>query len=102
VGGTGTLIRTALLGEIPEVKGTLSGWVLYQQTKNIPSAFYTGVWIDRLDQIATNKYKEVSDYPEYDKKIEKMRPKRIISSKRIRGDTFKNVRKTMKRWYEQL
>lgn len=102
VGGTGTLIRTALLGEIPEVKGTLSGWVLYQQTKNIPSAFYTGVWIDRLDQIATNKYKEVSDYPEYDKKIEKMRPKRIISSKRIRGDTFKNVRKRTKRWYEQL
>lgn len=101
VGGTGTLIRTALISEIPEKKGTLSGWVLYQQNKGTPSAFYTGVWIDRLDQVATNKYKEVSDYPEYDKQIEKMRPKRI-SLKRIKEDTFKSVRKRMKGWYEQL
>ncbi len=102
VGGTGTLIRTTLMSEIPEKKGTLSGWVLYQHHKGVPSAFYTGVWVIRLDQVATNKYKIPSDYPEYDKKIEKMRPKRKISSKKIRDDTFKNVRKRMKSWYEQL
>ncbi|GAH50515.1 unnamed protein product, partial [marine sediment metagenome] len=88
VGGTGTLIRTALVSEIPEKKGTLSGWVLYQHSKGAPSAFYTGVWVIRLDQVATNKYKEPSDYPEYDKKIEKMRPKRRIASKIIKNPIF--------------
>lgn len=102
VGGTGTLIRTALISEIPEKKGTLSGWVLYQHDKGVPSAFYTGVWVIRLDQVTTNKYKIPSDYPEYDKEIEKMRPKNRIAFKRIKGDTFKSVRKRMKRWYERL
>lgn len=102
VGGTGTLIRTALVDKIPEIKGTLSGWIQYQVAKQIPSAFYTGVWIDRLDQVATNKYKEKSDYPEYDNFINKLRPKSKISSRAIREDTFRQVKNRMESWYGNL
>lgn len=102
VGGTGTLIRTALIDEIPEMEGSLSGWIQYQVTKQIPSAFYTGVWINRLDQIGTNKYKEVSDFPGYDKKMEKLRPKKKISSKPIHNGLFRDTYNRMKEWYERL
>ena len=101
VGGTGTLIRNALIDEIAEIPGTLSGWIQYQVTKQIPSAFYSGVWVDRLDQIGTNKYKE-SDFPDYDRQINKLRPKSKISSKTLREDTFKDVRKRMEAWYGNL
>ncbi len=102
VGGTGTLIRTALVDNIPEAKGTLSGWITYQVEKGMPSAFYSGVWFDRLDQTGTNKYKEKSDYPEYDRQIDKLRPRKKISSKVIREDTFKNVYKRMEEWHASL
>lgn len=102
VGGTGTVFRTSLIDEIPEAEGTLSGWVQYQVIKQIPSAFYTGVWVDRLDQVATNRYKEPSDYPEYDIQINKLRPRSKISSKKLDDNTLKNVRERMEQWYESL
>ena len=102
VGGTGTLIRNALIDEIPEYKGTLSGWIQYQHYKQFPSAFYTGVWVDRLDQIGTNKYRKPSDFPDYDRKIAKFRPRRRISSKSIHGGLFKDTYNRMKEWYEKL
>jgi len=101
VGGTGTLIRNALIDEIQEIPGTLSGWIQYQSNKQIPSAFYSGVWIDRLDQIGTNKYKE-SDFPDYDKEINKLRPRKKISSRTLREDNFKDVRKRMEEWFNAL
>lgn len=78
VSGTGVLIRRKHIDKpIEVIKGKLSGWVNYQlqksRTKNLRCGFYTGVWIDRLDQIGTNKYKKSSDYPEYDKKLNEMR-----------------------------
>jgi len=78
-GGTGQLIRRNVIdAPIPTLKGKggLSGWCNMQvaKYKQYPSAFYTGTWIDRLDQTDTNKYKEISDYPDYDKMIKKMRP----------------------------
>jgi len=74
VGGTGTIIRRSMIGEpVPEKQGTLSGWIQYQHNKNFISGFYTGVWVDRLDQTGTNQYREPSDYPEYDKEIDKLR-----------------------------
>lgn len=102
VGGTGTLIRAALIDEIPEYKGSLSGWIQYQHIKQLPSAFYTGVWIDRLDQTGTNKYREPSDFPKYDKQIAKFRPRKRISSKPIYDGIFKNTYNKMKEWYENL
>lgn len=101
VGGTGTLIRNALVDEIPEIPGTLSGWIQYQSFKQMPSAFYTGAWIDRLDQVSTNKYKE-SDYPDYDIQINKLRPRTKISSRTLREDNFQDVRKRMEEWYHAL
>jgi len=79
-GGTGQLIRRSVIDKpMPKykmAKGGLSGWCNMQVQKYLqyPSAFYSGVWIDRLDQCGTNKYNEVSDYPEYDKFISTMRP----------------------------
>lgn len=102
VGGTGTLIRNAAIDEIPEYEGTLSGWIQYQHYKQMPSAFYSGVWIDRLDQVGTNKYKEPSDYPDYDKRINKLRPRKKIGARTIRKDMFIDVFKRMENWYENL
>jgi GT2 family glycosyltransferase len=102
VGGTGTIIRTSLVEEIPEKQGTLSGWIQYQSQLQMVSAFYTGVWIDRLDQTGTNKYKEVSDYPGYDNLINKLRPRNKISSRTIKEETFLNVKKRMEDWYNAL
>ena len=102
IGGTGTLIRNALIDEIPEYKKTLSGWIQYQHYKQLPSAFYTGVWIDRLDQTGTNKYRKPSDFPKYDKQIAHLRPRKRISSKPIHGGLFKDTYNKMKGWYENL
>lgn len=76
VSGTGVLIRRKHIDKpIEKKEGTLSGWVDYQyqkaRTENRRCAFYSGVWVDRLDFIGTNKIK--CDYPEYLKEINKMR-----------------------------
>ena len=105
-GGTGQLIRRDLIDRpIPtqadtKGKGGLGGWCNVQVSKyrKYPSAFYTGVWIDRLDQIDTNKYKEVSDYPVYDEMISKMRPYGIGYA-RMNIVELEKVKKEMKVWY---
>jgi hypothetical protein len=102
VGGTGTLIRRSAIDFIPEMPGTLSGWIQYQHERKAISAFYTGAWIDRLDQVSTNKFKEVSDYPEYDKEIDRLRPSRLKPKKRIRDGLFKETYNKTKEWYEKL
>jgi len=102
VGGTGTIIRRSMVEKIPDVSGTLSGWILYQKKNDFVSAFYTGAWVDRLDQEGTNRYKKVSDYPDYDRIINQMRPRKKIGSKRITSKTFANVRERMEKWYESL
>ncbi len=102
VGGTGTLIRMSYIDEpLPEIPGTLSGWIQYQADKNRISAFYGGVWVDRLDQSGTNKYKK-SDYPDYDAYINKLRPRTKISSRRIDEDTFKDNYNRVKEWFDEL
>jgi hypothetical protein len=102
VGGTGTLIRRSYIDELlPEISGTLSGWIQYQSIKNRISAFYSGVWIERLDQVGTNKYKE-SDYPDYDVQINRLRPRSKISSRRIHADTFKSNYNKIKEWFNGL
>lgn len=102
VGGTGTIIRRSEVDEIPDIPGTLGGWGQYQHIKQMASAFYTGVWIDRLDQVATNKYKEPSDYPEYDKKIDKLRNRKIIGAKKIDINALKKEYEKMENWYKKL
>ena len=103
VGGTGTLIRRSYIDEpLPEIPGTLSGWIQYQSVKNRISAFYSGVWIERLDQEGTNKYKSESDYPEYDTLINKLRPRSKISSRCIGEDTFKSNYNKIKEWFNEL
>lgn len=103
VGGTGTLIRSSYIDEpLPEIPGTLSGWIQYQSVKNRISAFYSGVWIERLDQEGTNKYKSESDYPEYDTLINKLRPRSKISSRCIGRDTFKSNYNKIKEWFNEL
>jgi len=103
-GGTGQLIRRAIIDKpIPENKGSLSGWCSRQQEKykKWPSAFYVGVWIDRLDQIDTNKYREISDYPEYDLMIKKMRPGGLGHSN-INIGRLENIKKDMENWWKNL
>ena len=105
-GGTGQLIRTSIIDEpVPEAKGSLSGWVRYQveRYRKYPSAFYLGTWIDRLDQVDTNKYKAVSDYPQYDNMIRKMRPGGLGRSdiKNNIGQINK-IRREMEIWYSGL
>ncbi len=100
-GGTGILIRRQVIdGKVPEKKGSLGGWVHYQCSMgNVwPSAFYSGVWVDRLDQTATNRYKKPSDYPEYDKKIAKLRNPALISSAGIDKSHFDKLMQAMKDW----
>jgi GT2 family glycosyltransferase len=107
-GGTGQLIRRDLIDKpIPKLnntrgKGGLSGWcnMQVQKYKEWPSAFYTGVWIDRQDQIATNKYKEVSDYPNYDEMIAKMRPWGLGYVKMNTAELEK-VKRELKDWYDK-
>lgn len=107
VSGTGVLIRRKHIDRpVEEMKGTLSGWVNYQfhrcKEKNLRCAFYSGVWVDRLDFTGTNKVN--NDYPQYLKKINLMR------SKDENNDGFghielpvrqlKEIKKTMKlKWY---
>lgn len=103
-GGTGQLIRRSVIDEpVAEKQGSLSGWVRYQQNryKRWPSAFYTGTWIDRLDQVDTNKYKGESDYPEYDKMISKMRPGGLGRSK-MNISRMAGIKKEMESWYSGL
>ena len=76
VGGSGILIRRKHMDKpIETMEGSLSGWVGYQinksTEKNLCSAFYSGVWIELLDKKGTNIVNK--NYPEYDKKINKMR-----------------------------
>ncbi len=107
VGGTGTIIRTAKVKDIPEMKGTLLGWVKYQANNPDVSAFYTGVFVKRLDQTGTNKYKEPSDYPEYDEKIstlyaDRKDGKETKKKKPIPSGAFQGTYRKMKDWYERL
>jgi len=100
-GGTGILVRRQVADSPIESVGGLGGWLKYQYgiSVNWVSAFYTGVWVDRLDQTATNKYKTPSDYPAYDKIIKNLRPLgtnyQVIPIKHL-----ENVRQTIKRWWE--
>ena len=76
VSGTGILIRAKHMDKpIDKKEGTLSGWVDYQfhkcNTENLRCAFYSGVWIDRLDFIDTNKVNDNDS--DYRKKINLMR-----------------------------
>lgn len=76
VGGTGILVRRKYIDKpLEEMRGTLSGWVDFQRRKcmeqKLCCAFYSGVWVDLLDMVGTNKPKY--DYPEYRRKINKMR-----------------------------
>jgi len=71
-----------------------------QKYKTYPSAFYKGVWIDRQDQVFTNKYKEVSDYPEYDEMIKKMRPWGLGYS-RMNTGMLQKVKEEMEQWYSK-
>jgi hypothetical protein len=106
-GGTGQLIRRDLIDKpIPKLqdtkgRGGLSGWcnVQVEKYKQYPSAFYTGVWIDRLDQIGTNKYKE-SDYPEYDEMIKKMRPWGLGYARMNIGE-LERIKNEMEVWYRE-
>ena len=105
-GGTGQLIRRSLIDRpISEVRGTLSGWITYQnvvcKTRGYPSAFYLGTWIDRLDQTDTNKYKKISDYPKYDNMIKKMRPCGIGYYK-MTPNYFVKIKRDMEKWYSGL
>ena len=100
-GGTGILIRRQVADRPIESVGGLGGWLRYQykMSENWASAFYTGVWIDRLDQTATNKYKTPPDYPAYNGIIKKLRP-RGTNYEAIPIKHLENVRKTVKRWWE--
>ncbi|MDD5618337.1 MAG: glycosyltransferase family 2 protein [Candidatus Omnitrophica bacterium] len=100
-GGTGILIRRQVIDEpVPEKKGTLGGWVHYQNSlgRVWPSCFYSGAWVDRLDQTATNKYKEPSDYPEYDNKIAKLRNPALIGAMKIHKSHFEDIRRITGNW----
>jgi hypothetical protein len=107
-GGTGQLIRRSVIDKpvrnatTKDGKGALSGWcnMQVQKYKQYPSAFYSGVWIDRLDQIDTNKYKPVSDYPEYDKMIKKMRPLGLGYAN-INLDELKKIKNEMRAWFNK-
>jgi glycosyltransferase involved in cell wall biosynthesis len=107
-GGTGQLIRRDLIDKpLPTLKNTkgkggLSGWCNMQVEKyrEYPSAFHGGVWIDRQDQIYTNKYKEVSDYPEYDEMIKKMRPWGL-GYVTMNIAELKKVKREIKDWYSK-
>ncbi len=99
-GGTGILIRRQVADEPFAVVGGLGGWIRYQiKMAAWKSAFYTGVWVDRLDQIATNKYKTPSDYPAYDKVIQSLRPGGA-NNKSISVNHLKQARENIKRWWE--
>lgn len=102
-GGTGQLIRREVIDKpIVDAKGTLSGWCNVQVEKYLqwPSAFYTGTWVDRLDQTATNKYKQVSDYPQYDKMISKMRRYGIgYANMNIIG--LEKIKREMESWFKK-
>ena len=106
-GGTGQLIRRSVIDKPlssvrNKTKGGLSGWcnMQVQKYREYPSAFYTGTWIDRLDQVYTNKYKEVSDYPEYDDMIKKMRPWGLGYAK-MNTEELDKVKKEMKAWFKK-
>ncbi len=107
-GGTGQLIRRSVIDKpvrnatTKGGKGGLSGWcnMQVQKYKEYPSAFYSGVWIERLDQIDTNRYKPVSDYPEYDKMIKKMRPWGLGYAN-INLDELKKIKNEMRAWFNK-
>jgi GT2 family glycosyltransferase len=101
VGGTGVLIRRNMVSQLPDMKGTLAGWIQWQAKNFGVSAFYTGVWVDRLDQTDTNKYKEPSDFPKYDLKIDRLR-KRNKKKKPIKKGMFKLTNKKTKGWYVRI
>ena len=100
-GGTGILIRRQVADEPIESIVGLSGWIRYQikMSEQWKSAFYTGVWVDRLDQVATNKYKTPSDYPAYDKIIQGFRP-RGTNHKSISTNHLRQIKGNVKRWWE--
>lgn len=107
-GGTGQIIRRQLIDEPvskptdPKGRGGLSGWcnMQVQKYRYHPSGFYTGVWVDRLDQVGTNKYKPESDYPEYDRMIKKMRPWGLGYSRMDTG-MLQKVKEEMEQWYKK-
>ncbi len=98
VGGTGVIIRRQMMDGLLKDTGGLGGWMKYQKERDFMSAFYTGVWMDRLDQIGTNKYKE-SDYPEYDELINRLRPRKTIASVKVDDKDFVKLRQKAKEWW---
>lgn len=99
-GGTGILIRRQVADRPIESVGGLGGWLKYQYqiSEQWKSAFYTGVWVDRLDQVATNKYKTPPDYPAYDRIIKKLRS-RGTNYETIPARYLENLKRDMQRWW---
>lgn len=67
-GGCGALVRRSYIkGQIPEMKGTLSGWVTYLvkrfEDDRLVSGFYDGLFMELCDMKGTNwKVNEFDDY----------------------------------------
>jgi len=75
VGGAGNLIRRQLIKEpVPEMKGTLNGWVEYCKDKffseNHVSAFYSGVFMELCDMVGTNQ--KIYEFPQYKAELERL------------------------------
>ncbi len=100
-GGTGVLIRRQVAEQPLMSVAGLGGWIRYQIGigEQWKSAFYTGVWVDRLDQIATNKYKTPSDYPAYDKIIQGLRPSGA-HNKSIPPQHLRKMKWRIQQWWE--
>jgi len=66
VGGSGIIIRRAVIKEDIKSSGHIFGWSVYQDTRpEIRSAFYPGVWIDLLDMADYNKHAVDADMKYY-------------------------------------
>jgi GT2 family glycosyltransferase len=72
IGGGGTLVRRSCITEpIPELKGTLRGWVNYVHDRfdkdNLVCAFYDGVFMQLCDMEGTNK--KIYEFDDYKKEL---------------------------------
>ena len=72
VGGSGMVFRSSLQVELVEKKDSLDGWITFIGKKNVPCAFYSGVFTERLDMVADNIKAEPLDVG-YEQRIWKMR-----------------------------
>jgi len=71
-GGCGAFVRRSYVkGYIPELRGTLSGWVNYLIKRfdddGLVSGFYDGLFMELCDMKGTNQ--KVYDFPEYSKEL---------------------------------